>query len=152
MCPNRTSRPICTLIACTPENVPPPTMFLQVSDPNCITSSSTLRNCLVCFLSIRWQLVHQPHAGTAPSSSQEACFPGLGREQADTLRPVTPLSEWRDAGCPAQDDLLAQRKCRLRRDMEGDADSTINKNRSVFIWEIPPMGIPPCEAGLPFTE
>ena len=56
-------------------------------------------------------MVRQPNVGAASSCSQEALLPMSvqGREQAEPLKTGTHLSWWREAGHPAQGDVLSQR-------------------------------------------
>ena len=83
-------------IARSPETVPPPTVFLQVSAPNLIAGSSTFEEIFDLFLSIPdrqstsqmyEQLLH------VHSSPRFPCW-GKGSKQ-NPLRPVIHLSVWR---------------------------------------------------------
>ena len=104
MCPSRTSRPISALIDHSPENGPPPTMFLQVSAPNLIEGSST-------FEELFGSVLINSLTDSPPAKGRYNSFMFTGAPASHVgrgLRPVTHLSGWREAGCPAQDDGLAE--------------------------------------------
>ena len=104
MCPSRTSRPISALIDHSPENGPPPTMFLQVSAPNLIEGSST-------FEELFGSVLINSLTDSPPAKGRHSSFMFTGAPPSHVrrgLRPVTLLSGWREAGCPAQDDGLAE--------------------------------------------
>ena len=112
MCPSRTSRFHFCITDHSPEIVPPPTMFLQVSAPKLIAGSSTFEKSVSSIsnpvtdsrsASQTWvQILHVP---------RRPCFPCWcrGESNQSPLKTVTHLSWWREAGCPAQGDVLAQR-------------------------------------------
>ena len=111
MCPNRTSRPISALIDHSPETVPPPTMLLQVSAPNLITGSSTFEEffglLLINSVTDGPPSVHRRYSSymfTAAGDSRVG-----GREQAEPPQAGDPPFWVERIGCPAQDDILAQR-------------------------------------------
>ena len=112
MCPSRTSRFHFCITDCSPEIVPAPTMFLHVSAPKLTAGSSTFEKSVWSIsdrvtdrrsASQMWvQLLHVP---------RRPCFPfqWRGGSKQSPLKTVTHLSWWREAGCPAQGDVLAQR-------------------------------------------
>ena len=112
MCPSRTSSFHFCITDHSPEIVPPPTMFLQVSAPKLIAGSSTFEKSVSSIsnrvtdrrsASQMWvQLLHVP---------RRLCFQfqWRGGSKQSPLKTVTHLSWWREAGCPAQGDVLAQR-------------------------------------------
>ena len=112
MCPIRTSRFHFCITDHSPEIVPPPTMFLQVSAPKLIAGSSTFEKSVSSisnrvtdrrFASQTWvQILHVP---------RRPCFPCRCRAGSNQspLKTVTHLSWWREARCPKQGDVLAQR-------------------------------------------
>ena len=112
MCPSRTSRFHFCITDRSPEIVPAPTMFLHVSVPKLTAGSSTFEKSVWSIsnrvtdrrsASQMWvQLLHVP---------SRPCFPfqWRGGSKQSPLKTVTHLSWWREAGCPAQGDVLAQR-------------------------------------------
>ena len=112
MCPSRTSRFHFCITDHSPEIVPPPTMFVQVSAPKLTAGSSTFEKSVWSIsnrvtdrrsASQMWvQLLHVP---------RRPCFPCRCRagSKQSPLKTGTHLSWWREAGRPAQGDVLAQR-------------------------------------------
>ena len=89
MWPHSTSRLHFCNIDRGPENVPPPTMFLQVSAANLITDSSTFEELFGLFLISSLTDSPPVKAGTAPSCSH--VFPVLGgREPAEPPQACDP--------------------------------------------------------------
>ena len=107
MWPHSTSRLHFCNIDRGPENVPPPTTFSRFLLPTSLQ--------LINISGIVWSVSNQFTDRWSTGQMQvqplhvHMCFPcwGEGRHQSP-LRPVTHLSGWREAGCPAQDDVLAQ--------------------------------------------
>ena len=70
-------------------------------------SSSTFEELFGLFLIS--SLTDSPPVKEVQPLHVHTCFPCWGEgSQQSPLRPVTHLSGWREAGCPAQDDVLAQ--------------------------------------------
>ena len=110
MCPKSTSRLHFRNIAHSPEPVPPLTVFLQVSAPNLIAGSSTFEEFFGLLLinsvtdgpMVRHR--YSSYMFTAAGDSRVG-----GREQAEPPQAGDPPFWVERIGCPAQDDVLAQR-------------------------------------------
>ena len=115
-------------IAHSPETVPPPTVFLQLSATNLIAGSSTFEEffglLLINSVTDGPPSVHRRYSSymfTAAGDSRVG-----GREQAEPPQAGDPPFWVERIGCPAQDDVLAQRNTDAG-GTEGGADARVMK-------------------------
>ena len=133
MCPKSTSRLHFCNTARSPEPVPPPTVFLQVSAPNLIGGSSTFEEFFGLCLSN--SLTDSPPVKRRYSSScsQKPMIPVLlEREQAEAPQAGDPRFWVEISWVPSTGRRIGTKEYRLKRDMEGGADSKVMKI-AVFI-------------------